>query len=406
MLKKFSFMAVAGVMIGALAGCASSTPASSTSLGPTPVTIKVWQPQMEQTILAAMAEDFQDLHPEWDITFDLGVVEEPDLKATLLLDVPAGADVFAFPDDQLVDLISAGALSEVQQYRSVVEARDVEWAVAAATKEDKLYAYPETADNGYFLYYDSSKLTATEVLTVDAMIAKATTLDKQFMMDPMGGWGSAMWFLNTGSITYNGTVQTCDWNNAAGMASAQGMWDAYGSGRILSGGNHAQLFADGTIIATVTGTWEANNISAVLGANYAATKLPTFTNGNDQQQQLGSFVGAKLVGVNAFTANPAAAHAFAEFITNADNQLERALVRGLGPSNLVAGASEELTTNVALAGLAAQAPYGVLQSIAVGGTYWTPMGAFSNYMINNELAEGMTMQQMLDALVSQVTATA
>jgi len=361
---------------------------------------------MEQTLLAEMGEAFQDLHPEWDITFDFGVVEEPDLKATLLLDVPAGADVFAFPDDQLVDLINAGALAEVQQFRPTVEARDVAWAVSAAKRNGRLYAYPETADNGYFLYYDSSLLTATDVLTVDAMIAKANTLSKKFMMDPMGGWGSAMWFLNEGSITYDGTEQTCDWNNAAGLSSAEGMWDAYGSGVILSGGNHAQLFADGTIFATVTGTWEANNISAVLGDNYAATKLPTFTNGNDEQQQLGSFVGAKLVGVNAYTSNPAVAHAFAEFITNEENQLDRALVRGLGPSNVVAGASPELASNIALAGLAAQAPFGVLQSTAVGGTFWTPMGAFSTAVIANDLGEFATLQAMLDAAVAQITATA
>lgn len=396
MLKKFSLVAAAGIMLSALAGCNK----------PTAVTLKVWQPLAEQTILAEMAAAFQEEHPEWDITFDLGVVEEPDLKSTLTLDVEAGADVFAFPDDQLVDLINAGALSQVQQFRSVVEARDVEWAVAAATKDNKLYAYPETADNGYFLYYDSSKLTETEVLTLDAMIAKANTLGKNIHFGTAGGWMSASWFLTEGNISYDGTTQTMDWNNAAGLASAQGMWNAYGTERLITSGDFAQLFTEGSIIAAVTGTWEATNISEALGANYAATKLPTFTNGNNVQQQLGSFVGAKLVGVNAYTEFPEVAHAFAEFITNEDNQLLRAQTRGLGPSNLAAGASDVLASNIALAGLAAQAPYGSLQSTSVGGSYWTPMGAFSDAMVNNQLPTGITtIQEALNVLVTQVTAS-
>ena len=397
MLKKFSFVAAAGIMLASLAGCKA----------PTKVTLKVWQPLAEQTILAEMGEAFKTAHPEWDITFDFGVVEEPDLKATLTLDVAAGADVFAFPDDQLVDLVNAGALAEVQQYRSVVEARDVDWSIAAATKDNKLYAYPETADNGYFLYYDSSKLTATDVLTMDAMIAKANTLNKSIHFDTAGGWMAASWFLTTGNISFDGTTQTMDWNNAAGLASAQGMWNAYGSGRLVRSGDFAQLFAEGSIIAAVTGTWNANSIGTALGANYAAAKLPTFTNGANQQQQLGSFVGAKLVGVNASTQHPEVAHAFAEFITNETNQILRAQTRGLGPSNLAAGASSVLATNVAFAGYKAQEPFGVRQAISVGGTYWGPMGAFSDAMVNNQLPTGITtIQQALDTLVAQATATA
>ncbi|MFA5235624.1 MAG: extracellular solute-binding protein [Bacilli bacterium] len=396
MLKKFSYVAAAGIMLAALAGCGPKAE----------VTLKVWQPQLEQELLAGMAADFQALHPEWDITFDFGVVEEPDLKTTLTVDVEAGADVFAFPDDQLIDLINAGALAEVQQFKSVVQARDVEWAVAAATKDGKLYAYPETADNGYYLYYDSSKLTATDVLTLDAILDKADDLNKSILWDPSGGWTSAAWFLNTGTITFDGTTQTCSWNDEAGLASVEGMWDAYSRERILSSGNHANLYADGSIIASVTGTWEAAAISAVLGENYAATKLPTFTNGDDEQQQLGSFVGAKLVGVNAYSDCLEQAHAFAEFITNETNQLERALVRGLGPSNLVAGASTELASNVALSALAAQAPYGVLQSTAVGGSFWEPMGALTNAVIDNDLGDFADLQAMLDAMVAQITATA
>src|SRR5690554_305580 len=44
----------------------------------TPVTLKVWCPenQIQNGTMDAMAESFQELHPEWDITFTIEVVGE------------------------------------------------------------------------------------------------------------------------------------------------------------------------------------------------------------------------------------------------------------------------------------------------------------------------------------------
>jgi arabinogalactan oligomer/maltooligosaccharide transport system substrate-binding protein len=393
MLKK-SLSFIAGVVL-LLAGC---TPPA------TAVTIKVWQPAQEQSLLIAQTLEFERLNPQWNITWDLGVVEEPDVLNALTVDVEAGADVFAFPDDQLIGLVKAGAISEVQQFKNEVTERNLAWTIGASTYQNKLYAYPETADNGYFLYYNSSKLTATDVLKLDDILAKTTNSSK-IMLDPMGGWGSATWFLANGKPTYDGETQTLPWSDAAGLASAQGMLNAYKTGKVLTGGNHAQLFSTGAIIATLTGTWEANNIKTALGANYAATKLPTFTNGLNQQQQMGSFTGAKLVGVNAFTEFPEAAHAFANFITNQDNQTARGLIRGLGPSNIAAASNIRLGENKALAALAAQAPYGVQQSTAVGLTYFQAMGAFSTAITTDTFPAGVTtLQALLNLLVTQATA--
>ena len=44
----------------------------------TPVTLKVWCPenQVQNGTMDAMAASFQELHPEWDITFTIEVVGE------------------------------------------------------------------------------------------------------------------------------------------------------------------------------------------------------------------------------------------------------------------------------------------------------------------------------------------
>lgn len=51
---------------------------------------------------------------------------------------------------------------------------------------------------------------------------------------------------------------------------------------------------DGSIIAGVSGTWNANVAAETWGDNYAATKLPTYTVAG-QQVQMASFSGFKLV---------------------------------------------------------------------------------------------------------------
>lgn len=404
MFKKVSQVAVAGLMLGALVGCGGT----SSSAAATPVALKVWGPALEQTLLEQETAAFDAEHPEWDITWTYGTVEEPDLKAALLQDVEAGADVFAFPDDQLSDLVTAGALAEVQAGKADVIARNVAGSIAGATKNDKLYAYPQTADNGFFMFYDSSAISLAQMGTLDSILSVAHAAGKKVLFDPSGGWKApASFFLNAhNSITYDGTTQTCDWNNANGLKAAQGMWNAFGTGDLLSSGTASTLFTEGTILAAVTGTWDAAGIEAALGANYAATKMPTYTNGANEQVQMGSFTGSKLVGVKSSTDYPQAAHAFANFITNEHWQVERFTARGLGPSNIAAGTNSAITSNVALAALAAQAPFGTSQAVSVGGTYWTPAGAFATMCYAQDLGDFANLQAALDSMVQQIVATA
>ena len=86
----------------------------------------------------------------------------------VLGDVHNGADVFPLPDDQLTSMVAAGALEPVPNADEIREA-NLDEAVAAASVNDTLYAYPMTADNGYFLYYDKNYLTEEDVQTMDGL---------------------------------------------------------------------------------------------------------------------------------------------------------------------------------------------------------------------------------------------
>ncbi len=74
------------------------------------VALTVWAPSEDQSAengnwLSTMCNQFNELHPEWNITFTYGVCAEGDAKATVTQDVEAAADVYMFANDNLTDLI-------------------------------------------------------------------------------------------------------------------------------------------------------------------------------------------------------------------------------------------------------------------------------------------------------------
>ena len=153
--------------------------------------------------------------------------------------------------------------------------------------------------------------------------------------------------------------------------------------------------ASGEIIAGVNGSWNAEYIKGIWGEDYRAVKLPTYTL-KGEQVQMGSFSGYKMVGVNANSANPEWAAAFAAYITNEENQLKRFQVTGETPSNIDAALAPEVQASPAAVALAEQAPYSVRQLIA--GPFWTPATVFGTLMASGN-PDDRDLQQILDELV-------
>ena len=122
------------------------------------ISLKVWGSQEDQELLAELCEAFAAEHPENEWTFTYGVVGEADAKTRYLEDPAAAADVFSYPDDQIIDLVNADALYEVTRDLDAIVAANTPGSIQAASVNGVLYGYPMTADNGYFLYYDKSVL--------------------------------------------------------------------------------------------------------------------------------------------------------------------------------------------------------------------------------------------------------
>ena len=221
-LAAMGTMAAAGALTacgGSSSGTASSAAASSTAASAAEswgdVKLTMWGAEEDQTMLREMADAFIEQNADkGNVTIEIGVQSESSAKDTVLADPESAADVFAFADDQLNELVNAGALQEVLLNPDDVKSRNLPGSVGAATMNDKLYAYPMTADNGYFLYYDASVLSAEDVQSVDTMLEKAAAAGKKFMMSVNDAWYIYSFYAGAGlvaTLADDGINTVCNW---------------------------------------------------------------------------------------------------------------------------------------------------------------------------------------------------
>ena len=180
------------------------------------------------------------------------------------------------------------------------------------------------------------------------------------------------------------------------------MYDISRSAGFQNGGDEALLKGakDGSVIAGISGTWNAKELEEIWGKDYAAVKLPTYTCAG-QQVQMASYAGYKMVGVNAYSEQKEWAEKFALYLTNEENQKLRFEKRSQGPSNKNAGESELVKESVAIQAILQQSEHASLQR--VGERYWGAMSEFGLSFFNGEINPS-NFQAKLDKLVKNITA--
>ena len=376
------------------------------------VTLTMWGGEEDQTMLREMADAFIALHKdEVNLTVEIGVESEQSVKDTVLGDVEGAADVYSFANDQINELVAAGALMAIpdEMGRSDVEARNVAGSVAASTVDGKLYAYPRTADNGYFLFYNKEFLSEEDVASWEKMLEVAATAGKKVTMEMNSGWYTYGFFKAVGldcSLAENGKDTIMNWNSTTnavtGVQVAEKMLDICTSNGFIAteDAEFVTGIKDGSIIAGVNGTWNASNAQEAWGDNYAATKLPTFAiNGTDYQMY--SVAGYKMIGVNPHCENAGWALKLADYITNEENQVKSFEVRGNGPSNMNAASSAAVQENPAIAAFSKQQQWAAVQT--VGANYWSATESFGQTLQDGN-PNGIDLQTLLDDMVTAATA--
>ena len=129
-MKKLIALLMAVAMCFCFASCGKNKDSSNKG---EKVTLKVWGAQDDQKVLKTMIESFKKANPDTEYDISLGVVGEDDAQARLLEDAAAAADVFSFPDDQIYDLVKAGALYEITRNKDEITSRNTASSVSAAT---------------------------------------------------------------------------------------------------------------------------------------------------------------------------------------------------------------------------------------------------------------------------------
>ena len=427
-MKKIIAMLLALVMMLGLVACGPQTPTDPTN-PKTPnvnyndllagnygeITLWVSDTVLEDgtsvvDVTKAQIAEFQKLYPDVKFTYQVDGISEGDAASQVLTDVASAPDIYCFAQDQLARLVQASALVPVaESVAASIKAENNADSISAASVAGTLYSYPLTADNGFYLYYDKSVFSESDVEDLATMVSVAEQKGGKIRFALENAWYNAGFFFATGctsSWTMNAegkwTGVTDTYNSDAGLVAMKGMQILANSPAYDS---NADIFTDA--VAIVTGVWNSKPAAAHFGDNLAATDLPSFTV-DGQTYHINSYFGCKLMGVKPQSGDNAANRTvvlqlLAQYLTGKDCQLDRYQAFGWGPSNLEALADEAVKNDVSLKALFKQNEYAVQQG-NINGSWWDIaklLGADAkNYTTDDELRNALkTYEDAVNALL-------
>lgn len=365
--------------------------------------IKVWVADNVVDFTNAQIKNFMDANPQYaGYTVTVEPVGEGDAANGMINDVLAGADIYAFAQDQLARLVSAGALEVVNPaYEADVKANNDAGSVAAATVGGQLYAYPLTSDNGYFLYYDKS--VVTDPTSLEKIVADCEAAGKNFYMEINSGWYQTAFFFATGcDLSYetddqgNFTKANVTYASDAGVVALKKMIELNMSKAFQNGSAAGEATNVGAI---VDGTWDKDTVKELFGDNYACAKLPTFEGADGKTYQMSGFGGFKLLGVKPQEDDLKleVCDAIANYLAGEEVQLARFKEVGWGPSNLNAQGSAEVKADEALAALGQQLAFTVPQG-QYPADYWTLATGLGDSVRNGEISSVSSDEDLMAVL--------
>ena len=416
-LRQTAALFIALAFIAGCTGGGNPTPAPASDVGtetsaPEKVTLKVWAPQNQVTpgTIEKMQQLFAENNPQWDITFTTGVQGEDTAKDEILKDVSAAADVFFFANDQIEELIGAGAIAQLGgSTEQMVKDTMAKAAVDTVTIDGKLYGIPFT-HNTFFMYYDKTLLTADDVKSLEKIMAKDLPEGSfNFQFDPAGGWKAAAFYYGAGLTIYGADSVTysagSDWNSPKGIAVTNYLIDLINDPRCLwvEDASVSELASENRIGAWWDGSWNYNVYKEALGDDLGLAILPTFNpDGNDYQ--LRGFYGSKVIGVNALSKFPAVAVAFAAFIGGEDMQKLRFEDSNQAPTNLKVGETAEVKADEVAYIISQEAAYASVAQPTnsnFGSKYWANAGGLFSE-IKSGVINKANVQEKMDTFVDKL----
>ena len=403
--KVLAAMLVAAMTATMFAGCgskdngasndgtqAANSGSTSESAEPVDVKLTVMGPSEDQddaqgAWLKTECEAFNEEHPEWNIKYEYVTCSESDAKDTVLQDPASAADVYMFANDQIADLVDAGALTklggDVAEY---VKSSNPEAMAATVTYNGDIYGVPYTP-NTWFMYYDKSKFSESDVKSLDTMLSK-----NKVAFNITEGWYMSTFYLANGCSYFgkDGKDNSAgvDISGDKGTQATQAMVSFVNNPNFvndLQGVGIAGL-RDGSVGAYFSGSWDYKSVKEILGNNFGAVSLPTLKIGGTDKQ-LKAFAGSKAIAVNPNCKYQQVAVALAKYLGGKEAQQSHYELRGVIPCNTEL-LSTDAIKNDAL--ITAQNDTfnktSVIQPTVSGmNNYWTPAQNFAKAVVNGEV---------------------
>ena len=301
--------------------------------------LTVWSPQEDQDTnwLQDQCEAFAAEHPNWKINFNYGVCPEGEAKDNVTKDVEAAADVYMLANDNIPDLVSAGALSELGgDYLGYVTSTNSDTILASVTYNDSVVAFPFTP-NTWFMYYDKSVFSEDDVKNFDTMLEKAGEAGKKVSFKLTDSWYIEAFYVANGCTLFGDGTDTdagIDFGGDKAAAVTEYLVDLAANPNFLVDADGSGLAGLGDSVAALfSGTWDAEAVKEKLGDNMGVAALPTVTI-DGKEGQMKSFIGSKAIGVNPNAENQQVAMSLAAYLAGEKAQTAHYEMRNLLPSNI------------------------------------------------------------------------
>ncbi len=402
-MKKILALLLAVLMVVSMAACAGQkddpkkdNDKNKDTAKKEKVTLSVWTPEGDQgegSWLENRLAAFEAAHPEYEITWEVGIMSEGEAGNQVKADPEAAADVYMFANDQLGVLYEAGALAKLGgDYLAQVQNDNSATFVNTVTYVDGgVYGFPMT-NNTWFMYYNKEIYTENDIKTMDSLLEKGVV-----SMQLGNGWYTAGFFTGNGCTLFGETGTDASagiqFGGQAGYDVAEAMIKLGTHPNFKEDANGSAIagMLEGSVTAMFSGSWDyaalyGTEDVAGMGDKLGCAALPTITVAG-KQVQLEAFAGSKAVGVNPHADNQKAAMQLASFLANEESQLKRFEMRQITPAHKNLATNATVTASeVAVAEMAVMNNCSVAQPvIAEMGAFWSPMGTFGGAVMNGDV---------------------
>ena len=353
------------------------------------VTINIWEDETNKEIVQKLADDFvTEYRQHYDGAPKIEVVITSQSEQSAMEEMTRGIsesgngpDIAAVTHDTIISGYHGKILAPAS-HADGLKYRMSEDAINAVTIEDEVYGYPITAESTTIMY-DSSKVTAEELASFDALLASGKKLSWNLTGDNGGYYTFGL--LND-AVLFGKDGKKADEVSLATDQSTQNVLDffsKYGSCFIDETPEDAVASVSaGRTVGVVSSPYILSSMKKAV-SSLKLTKLPEI-NGGD----LRPFSGYKAYVVSRYSKNGAIAQELCNYLTSQDSNLYRLKKAGYLPALDLAKADKEIREEILDSEQSTAFTVSLMNSIVMPNisemsNFWKPMNNAMTKFKNN-----------------------